>query len=150
MGKKLTKAQEQEVLLTSKALFQKLQENRQKILVVDWYKDEQTRAKVKSTIEEVLDAQNPPHLPDCYDIDLFNVKSNLLLNHFIDMAVQGYGWARGGHYTLKIVKRVMVSHKILATFIVHRLHDELGDLRSIGCFGRLYPYHNHEVICLQI
>ena len=54
------------------------------------------------------------------------------------------------HYTLKIVKRVMVSHKILATFIVHRLHDELGDLRSIGCFGRLYPYHNHEVICLQI
>lgn len=96
MGKKLTKAQEQEVLLTSKALFQKLQENRQKILVVDWYKDEQTRAKVKSTIEEVLDAQNPPHLPDCYDIDLFNVKSNLLLNHFIDMAVQGYGWARGG------------------------------------------------------
>ena len=94
--KKLTKAQEQEVLLTSKALFQKLQENRQKILVVDWYKDEQTRAKVKSTIEEVLNAQNPPHLPDCYDIDLFNVKSNLLLNHFIDMAVQGYGWARGG------------------------------------------------------
>ena len=96
MGKKLTKAQEQEVLLTAKALFKKLQENRQKILVVDWYKDEQTRAKVKSTIDEVLDAQNPPHLPDCYDIDLFNVKSSLLLNHFIDMAVQGYGWARGG------------------------------------------------------
>lgn len=96
MGKKLTKAQEQEVLLTSKALFQKLQENRQKILVVDWYKDDQTRAKVKSAIEDVLDAQNPPHLPDCYDADLFNVKSNLLLNHFIDMAVQGYGWARGG------------------------------------------------------
>ena len=96
MGKKLTKAQEQEVLLTSKALFQKLQENRQKILVVDWYKDEQTRAKVKKTIDDVLDAQNPPHLPDCYDIDLFNVKSNLLLNHFVDMAVQGYGWARGG------------------------------------------------------
>ena len=96
MGKRLTKAQEQEVLLTSKALFQKLQENRQKILVVDWYKDEQTRAKVKSTIEEVLDAQDPPRLPDCYDTNLFNVKSNLLLNHFIDMAVQGYGWARGG------------------------------------------------------
>ena len=96
MGKKLTKAQEQEVLLTAKALFKKLQDNRQKILVVDWYKDEQTRAKVKSTIEEVLDAPKPPHLPDCYDIDLFNVKSNLLLNHFIDMAVQGYGWARGG------------------------------------------------------
>ncbi|SHL69538.1 type I restriction endonuclease subunit R [Fibrobacter sp. UWH4] len=96
MGKKLTKAQEQEVLLTAKALFKKMQENRQKILVVDWYKDEQTRAKVKSTIEEVLDAPKPPHLPDCYDIDLFNVKSNLLLNHFIDMAVQGYGWARGG------------------------------------------------------
>lgn len=95
MGKKLTKAQEQEVLLTSKALYKKLKDNRQKILVVDWYKDEQTRAKVKSTIEEVLDAPKSPHLPDCYDIDLFNAKSNLLLNHFIDMAVQGYGWARG-------------------------------------------------------
>lgn len=92
MGKKLTKAQEQEVLLTSRALFKKLQENRQKILVVDWYKDEQTRAKVKNLIEDTLDAQNPPHLPDCYDNDLFSAKSNLLLNHFIDMAVQGYGW----------------------------------------------------------
>lgn len=95
MGKKLTKAQEQEVLLTSKALFKKLQENRQKILVVDWYKDEQTRAKVKNLIEDTLDAQNPPHLPDCYDNDLFSAKSNLLLNHFIDMAVQGYGWING-------------------------------------------------------
>jgi len=91
MGKKLTKAEEQQVILSAKTLFEKLQANRQKYLIIDWYKDEQPREKVKSLIEEALDA----NLPDCYDKDLFTVKTNLLLNHFIDMAVQGYGWARG-------------------------------------------------------
>ena len=27
-----------------------------------------------------------------YDKDSFEAKTNLLLNHFIDMAIQGYGW----------------------------------------------------------
>ena len=31
-------------------------------------------------------------LPESYDKEVFNVKTELLLNHFIDMAVQGYGW----------------------------------------------------------
>ena len=37
---------------------------------------------------ETLDAD----LPDSYDKEVFVVKTELLLNHFIDMAVQGYGW----------------------------------------------------------
>lgn len=31
-------------------------------------------------------------LPMCYDRGSFEAKTNLLLNHFIDMAIQGYGW----------------------------------------------------------
>ena len=57
-------------------------------MVVDWYKDEQPRLKVQSAIENSLDAD----LPNSYDKDAFDSKINLLMNHFIDMAVQGYGW----------------------------------------------------------
>ena len=31
-------------------------------------------------------------LPESYDKEIFNVKTDLLLSHFVDMAVQGYGW----------------------------------------------------------
>ena len=87
-GKKLTKAEEQKVILSSKNLFKKLCENRTNLFVADWYKDEQPKAKVKDAIMETLDA----YLPESYDKEVFVVKTDLLLNHFIDMAVQGYGW----------------------------------------------------------
>ena len=57
-------------------------------MVVDWYKDEQPRAMVKTAIEASLDAD----LPSAYDNDTFAAKAQLLLTHFIDMVVQGYGW----------------------------------------------------------
>ena len=44
--------------------------------------------KVKSAIETSLNND----LPESYDKEIFNSKINLLLNHFIDMAVQAYGW----------------------------------------------------------
>lgn len=87
-GKKLTKAEEQKVILSAKNLFKKLSENRNNLFVADWYKDEQPKAKVKDAIMEALDAD----LPDSYNKEIFVVKTDLLLNHFIDMAVQGYGW----------------------------------------------------------
>lgn len=87
-GKKLTAAEEQKVKLSAKNLFKKLSENRNELLIVDWYKDEQPTAKVKSAIEISLNND----LPDSYDSDSFRSKIDLLLNHFIDMAVQGYGW----------------------------------------------------------
>lgn len=87
-GKKLTNAEEQRVILSSKNLFKKLSENRDNLFVADWYKDEQPKAKVKNVIMETLDAD----LPDSYDKEVFAVKTDLLLNHFVDMAVQGYGW----------------------------------------------------------
>ena len=87
-GKKLTKAEEQKVKLSAKNLYKKISDNRKDLLVVDWYKDEQPKAKVKSAIEISLDQD----LPETYDKESFNIKIELLLNHFIDMAVQGYGW----------------------------------------------------------
>lgn len=87
-GKKLTQAEEQKVKLSAKNLFNKLTAKKAELLIVDWYKDEQPRAKVKSEIESVLNAD----LPDSYDTASFQSKIDLLMNHFVDMAVQGYGW----------------------------------------------------------
>ena len=87
-GKKLSQADEQKVKLSAKNLFKKLTEKKAELMVVDWYKDEQPLARVKTEIETSLDAD----LPDSYDKETFAAKINLLLTHFIDMAVQGYGW----------------------------------------------------------
>lgn len=87
-GKKLTQAEEQKVKLAAKNLFKKLSENRKNLLVVDWYKDDMPREKVKDAITTSLDAD----LPESYDKESFQAKIMLLLNHFMDMAIQGYGW----------------------------------------------------------
>lgn len=87
-GKKLTQAEEQKVKLAAKNLYKKLTEDRDKLLVVDWYKDDMPRETVKSAIQTSLDE----YLPESYDKESFQAKTSLLLNHFIDMAIQGYGW----------------------------------------------------------
>jgi type I restriction enzyme R subunit len=87
-GKRLSQADEQKVKLSAKHLYHKLLEQKSELLVVDWYKDDQPRAKVKSVIEVSLNED----LPESYDTDSFNSKISLLMNHFVDMAVQGYGW----------------------------------------------------------
>lgn len=55
---------------------------------MDWYKDEQPRAKLKYEVELSLNDD----LPESYDKAAFDSKVSLLMNHFMDMAVQGYGW----------------------------------------------------------
>ena len=56
--------------------------------MVDWYKDERPLSLVKSAVEEALDED----LPEGYDKTMFEAKVDLILKHFVDMAVQGYGW----------------------------------------------------------
>ena len=87
-GKKLSQKEEQKVKLSAKNLFKKLSESRKELLVVDWYKDDQTRETVRSAVAVSLNED----LPDSYDKASFDSKINLLMNHFVDMAVQGYGW----------------------------------------------------------
>ena len=74
--------------LSAKNLFKKLVSEKTELMVVDWYRDEQPRARVKTAIEQSLNDD----LPMSYDKETFAAKTNLLLTHFIDMAVQGYGW----------------------------------------------------------
>ena len=57
-------------------------------MVVDWYKDEQPKLQVYDLIQISLN----PYLPESYDKKTFDDKSKLLLNHFVDMAMKGYGW----------------------------------------------------------
>lgn len=87
-GWKLTKAEEQKVILASKNLYKKLLEEKDKVMVVDWYKDEQPRHQVLALIQTSLNED----LPMSYDRMSFNDKTHLLFEHFVDMAVQGYGW----------------------------------------------------------
>lgn len=86
--RKLTKAEEQKVKLAAKNLYKKLTEAKDKVMVVDWYKDEQPKQKVMDIILVSLNKD----LPESYDREVFSSKTRLLMNHFIDMAVQGYGW----------------------------------------------------------
>ena len=86
--KKLTKAEEQKVILAAKNLYLRLKENKAQVMVLDWYKDEQPRKRVFTLIQTSLNED----LPDSYDRISFNDKTNLLMNHFVDMAVQGHGW----------------------------------------------------------
>lgn len=87
-NRKLTKAEEQKVILAAKNLYKKLKEEKDNVMVVDWYKDEQPRQKVFTLIQSSLNND----LPESYVQAVFNDKTNLLMNHFVDMAVQGYGW----------------------------------------------------------
>ena len=73
--------------MLQKNLLKKLTAEKDNLLVVDWYKDDQLRLKVKSAVEYAINED----LPESYDKESFEAKTNLLLNHFIDMAIQGYG-----------------------------------------------------------
>ena len=84
-GKNLTKEELQRVKLAAKNLYRKLVENRDSLLVVDWYKDENTTLKLKKAVEDSLDED----LPVSYDKEIFQSKTNLLMSLFIDKAVQG-------------------------------------------------------------
>jgi len=86
--RKLTQKEEQKVKLAAKNLYKKLSEEKNNVMVVDWYKDEQPRQKVMAIIKVSLNND----LPESYDKDVFATKTNLLMSHFIDLAVQGYGW----------------------------------------------------------
>ncbi|MFH5881892.1 type I restriction endonuclease subunit R [Liberiplasma polymorphum] len=83
--KKLTQAEEQKVKLAAKNLLNKLLLDKSDLLVVDWYKDERTTSKVRTAILDSLDQD----LPDSYEKDFFNIKTDYILSLFIDKAVQG-------------------------------------------------------------
>lgn len=72
----LSQADEQKMKLSAKNLFKKLSDNRNDLLVVDCYKDEQPKAKVKSAIQVSLNED----LPESYDVGSLRSEIDLLMN----------------------------------------------------------------------
>ena len=86
---RMTQAETQKVRLAAKSLLHRLQEGRPKVLVQDWFKDAQSRGRVRSAVESVLDRE----LPESYDRVLFTEKCNNVFDIMLNYATQGLKWA---------------------------------------------------------
>ncbi len=86
---KMTAEETQTVKLAAKSLLSRLMAKQPKVLVQDWYKDDQSQRRVKSTVEEVLDH----NLPNTYDRLLFKEKCDRVFDLIYNHASQGQKWA---------------------------------------------------------
>ncbi len=86
----MTQAETQKVKLAAKALLHRLRDEPPKVLVQDWYKTDQTRRIVRSTVAEVLDRELPL---ESYDRVLFQTKCDNVFHLVLDLAAQGRKWA---------------------------------------------------------
>ena len=86
----MTQAEAQRVRLAAKALLHRLLNQPPKVLVQDWYKTDQTRKIVRSTVAEVLDRELPQ---ESYDRVLFQAKCDNVFHLVLDHAAQGRKWA---------------------------------------------------------
>jgi type I restriction enzyme R subunit len=86
---KMTKAEIQRVRLAAKALLHRLRDEAPVVLVQDWFKDSQSRQRVKAAVETVLHEE----LPDTYDRTLFAEKCNIVFDTILTYASQGTKWA---------------------------------------------------------
>lgn len=88
MKDKLTKDEEKAVKSAASTLYHKLMDVGSNVLTVDWFKDEQPKQKVKNEIEDVLDEK----LPDSYDKQTFEQKSNVVFSFILNRAMSGQGY----------------------------------------------------------
>lgn len=86
---KMTKEEVQKVRLAAKSLLHRLREESPKVLVQDWFKDSQSKRKVQSAVEEVLNT----HLPESYDRVVFKEKCDHVFDLMVNYAIQGIKWA---------------------------------------------------------
>jgi len=86
---KMTRAEEIKVKNAARHLLKRLIEEQPKVLVQDWFKDMQSRMRVKTAIEEVLDKD----LPETYKKVLFKKKSQKLYELVFEYAAKGSKWA---------------------------------------------------------
>nr|WP_284500446.1 type I restriction enzyme endonuclease domain-containing protein [Microbulbifer sp. GX H0434] len=86
---KLTKKEEQRVKLAAKDLIVSLLQAHPKVLVQDWWKDGQTRQRVKAEIEKVLDQD----LPDSYGRVEFKEKCDKVFDLVVEFAAHKMKWA---------------------------------------------------------
>ena len=86
---KMTKDETQKVRLAAKSLLQRLLREPPPVLIQDWFKDSQSKERVKSTVQEVLNV----HLPESYDRALFTKKCETVFELMLNYASQGLKWA---------------------------------------------------------
>jgi type I restriction enzyme R subunit len=86
---RMTQDETQRVKLAARQLLKRLVEEHPKLLVQDWYKDNQTQRQVRSEIERVLDRD----LPDSYERALFKQKCDNVFELVVDHASRGKRWA---------------------------------------------------------
>jgi type I restriction enzyme R subunit len=86
---KMNKEETQKVRLAAKSLLHRLREESPKVLVQDWFKDSQSKVRVRSAVEDVLNK----HLPESYDRILFRKKCDEVLDMMLDYASHGLKWA---------------------------------------------------------
>jgi type I restriction enzyme R subunit len=84
----MTKAETEKVRLAAKSLLHRLREESPKVLVQDWFRDTQSKIRVRSTVEQVLHT----YLPDSYDRAVFTEKCNSVFDTMINYATQGVKW----------------------------------------------------------
>ena len=85
----MTQEETQHVKLAAKPLLKRLVEEHPKVLVQDWFKDNQTQRQVRSEIERVLDEG----LPESYERTVFKQKCDNVFDLVVDYASRGRKWA---------------------------------------------------------
>jgi len=86
---KMSKGEKQKVKLAAKCLLHRLLDEHPKVLVQDWFKDSQSRQRVRSAIEQVLDE----NLPESYERNVFNIKCDNVFDRIVDIASKSRKWA---------------------------------------------------------
>jgi type I restriction enzyme, R subunit len=86
---KMTKDETQKVRLAAQSLLNRLVNQPPPVLIQDWFKDTQSKERVKSTVQEVLNV----HLPESYDRALFTKKCDTVFELMLNYASQGLKWA---------------------------------------------------------
>jgi len=86
---KMTAEETQKVRLAAKALLHRLREEQPKVLIQDWFKDLQSKTRVRAAVETVLHE----NLPETYDRTIFSQKCNQVFDTMISYATQGVKWA---------------------------------------------------------
>jgi type I restriction enzyme, R subunit len=85
---KMTKEETIKVRLAAKCLLHRMREESPNVLVTDWFKDSQSKGRVRAAVESVLNE----HLPASYDRAIFTTKCNNVFDNMVDYASQGLKW----------------------------------------------------------
>ncbi|TVZ51520.1 type I restriction endonuclease subunit R [Dokdonia sp. Hel_I_53] len=86
---KLTKEEEKNVKLAATELLVILFDAENKILIQEWHKEKATQEMVRQEIKKILNKD----LPQSYDRNIFAEKTDVIFQHFYQLAEQGRGFA---------------------------------------------------------